>query len=167
MDPAARGAICGGRTMLGDAQGHGLDFDLWHEAWRRGERLPTLSPVGTPLQGVTMAAAVEPFRWQPGAPGERVSGLASASAWGGIVGPGWFGRFDQIGGRRFGGGGGILACLSQLFLDLCQAVAKGLDLGLEGVDLSLQVLAVGTRLFGFAFHAKEFYNSAANPALPP
>src|SRR5690242_10063351 len=102
MDPAAVGAIGGRSTMPGGAPGHGLDLDLLHNAWRRGDRLQPLSTVGTPLQRIKMAAAVELFRWQQWAQVERVAGLATASTRGGIVGQGWFGRFDQIGGRWFG-----------------------------------------------------------------
>src|SRR5262245_54163422 len=86
MDLAAVRTIGGRSAMFGEAQRHGLDLDLLHDAWRRGDRLQTMSTVGAQLQGVKMAAAVEPFWRQQRTQVERVSGLATASALGGIVG---------------------------------------------------------------------------------
>jgi hypothetical protein len=38
---------------------------------------------------------------------------------------------------------------------------------LEDAYLILQTLAIGTRLVGFAVHARSFYDAAARMALPP
>ena len=66
-----------------------------------------------------------------------------------------FGRLDDVGGGRLGGGRGVLAGSRQLRLELCDG---GLELGngrRQRIDLRLQAGAVGTGSGGFVSHAAQ------------
>jgi hypothetical protein len=166
MDPLAVGAITGGGAVLGEAQRHGLDLDLLHDAWRAGGRLQAVAAGGAQFQRIAVAAAVEQFGGKELPQVTRMAGLAAAPAFAGAVGRRGLGRLNQIGGRRLGGGRGIFAGLRQLFLELDHRGLQGVEAGLQLVQLRSQALTARTGGRRLTVHAKGFYDSSAPAALP-
>ena len=78
----------------------------------------------------------------------------------------WLGGLDDIGGRRLGRGGGILACRSELLLQLSDGGLEAVELRLLGVELRLQPLTVRTRRCGFGIHGRRFYQLHIGDTTP-
>src|SRR5581483_3318923 len=111
-----------------DLQGNVLDVQLLHDAWGR-----------TKGQQV-VAAAVDRFGRKEGPLVVRMSRLSARGTWG----IGGAGRLDKVGGRRFGGGGGVLVLGRQLRLELGDRGLEVLNLLLQGLQLLLQDQALRT-----------------------
>ena len=103
-----------------------------------------MAAVGTAVPDEGVAAAGELFGREQGPLMMRMPGLAARRALGVAVGRGRLGGLDDVGGRRFGRGRGVLAGLGQLFLELEDSELQGGELGTEVLQLLLQLLAIAT-----------------------
>ena len=154
MDPAAMRAIAGGGAVLADAQRHGLDLHLLHDAWRTGGCLQTVAAVRAQFQRVAVGAAAEHLRGEVLPQVAWMTRLAAAAPRGGRVGRGRLGRLDQIRGRRLGGGRRIFAGAGKLFLQLGNRGLQRLKLDTQQREFHSQAWALRTGSRGGAFHSE-------------
>jgi hypothetical protein len=84
---------------------------------------------------------------------ERMPRLSAWLAFGLAVGRGRGRGLDEVGGRRLGGGRGILPSARQLFLEVRDRRREECHLRLQGSQLLPQPLAFNTRSLARAFHA--------------
>src|SRR5581483_1649599 len=123
-----------------DLQGNVLDVQLLHDAWGRTKGQQVVSAARAGRQLMVVAAAVDRFGRKEGPLVVRMSRLSARGTWG----IGGAGRLDKVGGRRFGGGGGVLVLGRQLRLELGDRGLEVLNLLLQGLQLLLQDQALRT-----------------------
>jgi hypothetical protein len=132
-------------AVLVDLQGRGRDVDLLdHDGLVVGHvQVPPARGAG--VQEVVGGRGSEHLGWKQLALMCRMSGLAAGLAPLLAGGRRRLGGLDDIGGRRLGGVRGILASRGELFLQTLDGGLEGGELSAQGIDLSLQPLAIGTR----------------------
>src|SRR5262245_1109462 len=135
-----------GAGVLLDGQGRTVDVNLLHDSGEMGVGIHRAATAGASVEVVFLEVGDLLGR-------ERlplVHGVAGLPADEAFVSAGIWGRFgfDDVRGRGFGRGGGILASAGQLLAQLD-------DLGLQSVYLRLQPLAAGTWGAVHLFHTRD------------
>src|SRR5262245_48413375 len=135
-----------GAGVLLDGQGRTVDVNLLHDSGEMGVGIHRAATAGASVEVVFLEVGDLLGR-------ERlplVHGVAGLPADEAFVSAGIWGRFgfDDVRGRGFGRGGGILASAGQLLAQLD-------DLGLQSVYLRLQPLAAGTWGSVHLFHTRD------------
>src|SRR5271157_4196943 len=160
-------------TMLLDHQRHVVDVDLLdHPGHDRGHGLQVMPAPGAKIEAMVERIAVDQFRREGGAFVLGVPGLPADAAPLLALRRGWFGRLDDVGGRRLGRGRGILPRRGQLILETSDGALEHLQTRLLGVQLRLQAPTVRARLpclgshDGLCYtHGRE-YTTPVNGCLP-
>jgi hypothetical protein len=124
-------------AMLLDRQGHLADIDLLDHPWRdRQGRPQVMAAAGAGVEAMIEGSAVDGFGREgdtlvlgmAGLPADSASILALRRR---------LGRLDEVGGRGFGGGRGVLARRGELLAQLGDDLLEGGEFLLQGIDSRL------------------------------
>ena len=140
-------------AMLLDLQRHVVDVDLLdHPGQNRRHRLQVMAATGTEIEAIVDRRTVDRFRREGIAFVLGVTRLSADAASILTLRRLRLGRLDDVGGRRLGGGRGVLPCGGKLRLETCDDGLERLQPRLLGIQHRLQAPTIRARLPCLGFH---------------